>query len=80
MGRMFNVFNMVQSEGETSNKFSASALIKELETWEAVLKSEPEVIHKLRAFEAAASDGQNRHKRDKPTDLYIRKAPAGPSR
>jgi len=39
--------------GSSSNS-DLSLLFQELEQWEAVLKSEPDVIHKLREFDAAS--------------------------
>ena len=34
---------------------SLHSILDELEEWQQYLKAEPEVIHKLRAFEAAAN-------------------------
>lgn len=34
------------------------SILEQLEEWEAYLKSEPEVMHKLREFERAASEGE----------------------
>ena len=36
-----------------------SSLLEELEEWGEVLKSEPEVIHRLSQFAAAASNGSD---------------------
>lgn len=44
-------------EGNNLEPFSAPELLQELENWTEVLKSEPEVIHRLAAF-AEASNGQ----------------------
>lgn len=39
--------------------FSSPELLEELETWTEILKSEPEVIHRLAAFaDAASSDAE----------------------
>jgi hypothetical protein len=46
---------LVQVTGLNSNTSLPHDLISELENWEAVLKSDPEIIKKLREFEAAAS-------------------------
>ncbi|WP_299882496.1 hypothetical protein [uncultured Sulfitobacter sp.] len=43
-------------EGNKLEPFSAPELLQELENWTEVLKSEPEVIHRLAAF-ADASEG-----------------------
>lgn len=40
------------------NSLDADLLFEELADWETVLKGSPEVIHKLRAFEAAASEAE----------------------
>ena len=45
---------MADKKGSSSNP-DLSMLFQELEQWEAVLKSEPEVIHRLQEFEAAAT-------------------------
>lgn len=47
---------MVQPTGETLNSLDADLLFEELADWEVILKGSPEVVHKLRAFEAAASE------------------------
>ncbi len=53
---------MADMAGSSSNS-DMSALFLELEHWAAVLKSEPEVIHKLREFDAVAKpDGRKRQK------------------
>lgn len=46
---------MVQTSGPNSNTSLPHSLISELQNWEAVLKSDPEVIRKLREFDAAAA-------------------------
>jgi len=49
------------------------SILDELEEWEAFLKAEPEVIHKLRAFERAA-DGLSEN-----APIPTRKRQRGPS-
>ena len=51
------------------------SILDELEQWEAYLKAEPEVIHKLQAFEQAARDTGSELK---PVKLVLRRQ--GPSR
>ena len=60
---------MVQTSGSNSNTSLPHSLISELQNWEAVLKSDPEVIRKLREFEAAAAPGvkeEGKSARQKP--------------
>ena len=45
---------MVRQTGVSSNSEKVQAVLSELEEWEAILKAEPELIHKLREFEQAA--------------------------
>ena len=67
---------MFGADDETKLEPSALAsLLEELEDWGEILKSEPEVIHKLRAFEAATSDKTKSQK----TAPRASKRPAGPS-
>lgn len=46
-------------EGNNLEPFSVPKLLEELENWSEVLKSEPEVIHRLAAFAEAAEDDLN---------------------
>ena len=58
---------------------SLVSLLDELEEWGGVLKAEPELIHKLRAFEAAASEVEERGS-GHDTDTTLRRKPMrGPS-
>ncbi len=58
---------------------SLVSLLDELEEWGGVLKAEPELIHKLRAFEAAASEAEERDAENE-TDAALRRKPMrGPS-
>lgn len=55
--KLFLLFYFVGApEGNNLEPFSAPELLEELENWTEVLKSEPEVIHRLAAF-AEASEG-----------------------
>ena len=71
---------MVQLRGETSNTSSSTAIIEELENWERVLKAEPEVIHKLRAFQTAADGQQPDPPISKPGARVRDRSMRGPSR
>jgi hypothetical protein len=52
-----------------------SSVLEELESWEAYLKAEPELIHKLRAFENAAAGEENEQK----NAVRLPTRPRGPS-
>lgn len=71
---------MVQLGGEFSNSSALPLLLRELEDWEAVLKAEPEVIHKLYSFEATVvakpKPDKQRRVAQSPPRLHSR----GPSR
>lgn len=58
---------------------SLVSLLDELEEWSAVLKAEPELIHKLREFEAAASGQAKDDKKDTHKNAPRRRQPRGPS-
>jgi predicted DNA-binding protein (MmcQ/YjbR family) len=49
----------VRQTGVSSNSEKVQAVLSELEEWEAILKAEPELIHKLREFEQAAKAEAN---------------------
>ena len=59
---------MVRQDRVNSNSAQAISVLSELEDWEAFLKAEPEVIHKLREFKHAAdSKPKNKQTRVAPT-------------
>lgn len=53
--------------------------LDELEEWGAVLKAEPELIHKLREFEVAAAGQVNDAKKDTLKNAPRGRQPRGPS-
>lgn len=61
-------------DGNNLEPFSAPLLLEELENWAEILKSEPEVIHRLAAFAAVAADvGDDR---DDSSDHRANECPA----
>ncbi|GAA6207868.1 hypothetical protein NBRC116601_11610 [Cognatishimia sp. WU-CL00825] len=58
---------------------SLVSLLDELEEWGAVLKAEPELIHKLREFEAAASGRAKDKEQNTQPKTPRRRQPRGPS-
>jgi len=62
-------------EGKKLEPSACALVLEELENWAEVLKSEPEVIHRLAAFAGTADGGQDLQ----DAEPVVSSAPAGPS-
>ena len=80
--RLFRVVDVLRGGAVDQTNLEPASLVSlldELEEWGAVLKAEPELIHKLREFEAAASGQAKDAKKDTHKNAPRRRQPRGPS-